>query len=160
MFAVETGASCGAVSGEIFYDSRQQNHQPYTHLKNRLGNIDTNYFDRAHVVLSQVERSQPKYETDRAEWGCPSHHYIAVLKHLVSPDVVLCSDGADVYASFSKVQGVTHQVMRNRQGERVSPSVERVDGTLPWRGDTLPEKLPGLAQDAGALWEGSECSCR
>jgi hypothetical protein len=46
---------------------------------------------------------------------------IAVLKPLVSPDAVLCSDGAGVYASFSKVQGVTHQVMRNRQGERVSP---------------------------------------
>ncbi len=44
---------------------------------------------------------------------------IAVLKPLVSPDSVLCSDGAGVYASFSKVQGVTHQVVRNRQGERV-----------------------------------------
>ena len=44
---------------------------------------------------------------------------IAVLKPLVSPDAVLCSDGAGVYACFSKEQGVTHQVVRNRQGERV-----------------------------------------
>ncbi len=44
---------------------------------------------------------------------------IAVLKPLVSPDAVLCSDGAGVYASFSKEQGVTHQVVHNRQGERV-----------------------------------------
>lgn len=41
---------------------------------------------------------------------------IAVLKPLVSPDAVLCSDGAGVYACFSKVQGVTHQVVGNRQG--------------------------------------------
>jgi len=41
---------------------------------------------------------------------------IAVLKPLVSPDAVLCSDGAGMYASFSKVQGVTHQVVRKRQG--------------------------------------------
>ncbi|MFM5627372.1 IS1595 family transposase, partial [Aeromonas veronii] len=44
---------------------------------------------------------------------------IAVLKPLVSPDAVLCSDGAGVYACFSKEQGITHQVVRNRQGERV-----------------------------------------
>lgn len=41
---------------------------------------------------------------------------IAVLKPLVSPDAVLCSDGAGVYACFSKEQGVTHQVVHNRQG--------------------------------------------
>ncbi len=40
---------------------------PDTYLKNRFGNIDTNYFERVHVVLSQVERRQPKYKTDRAE---------------------------------------------------------------------------------------------
>ncbi len=48
---------------------------PYTHLKNRLSNIDSNYVDRVHVVLPQVERCQPKYETDSAGWGRPSHHY-------------------------------------------------------------------------------------
>ncbi|BBU03901.1 hypothetical protein WP9W18E04_12400 [Aeromonas veronii] len=44
---------------------------------------------------------------------------IAVLKPLVSPDTVLCSDGVGVYASFSQAQGVTHQVVHNRQGARV-----------------------------------------
>jgi len=44
---------------------------------------------------------------------------IAVLKPLVSPDAVLCSDGAGVYASFSQAQGVTHQVVHNRRGEWV-----------------------------------------
>ncbi|KTA74897.1 IS1595 family transposase, partial [Aeromonas salmonicida] len=29
------------------------------------------------------------------------------------------SDGAGVYASFSQAQGVTHQVVHNRRGERV-----------------------------------------
>ncbi len=45
---------------------------------------------------------------------------IAVLKPLVSPDAMLCSDGVGMYASFSKLQGITHQVVRNRQGERVA----------------------------------------
>ncbi|MCS3833175.1 hypothetical protein HNP10_001936 [Aeromonas veronii] len=40
-------------------------------------------------------------------------------KPLVSPDAVLCRDGAGVYASFSQTQGITHQVVHNRQGERV-----------------------------------------
>ncbi|TNJ20762.1 IS1595 family transposase, partial [Aeromonas sobria] len=41
-----------------------------------------------------------------------------------------CSDGAGVYASFSKVQGVTHQVVRNRQGERVAGAyhIQHVNG--------------------------------
>ncbi|MNJ40462.1 ISXO2-like transposase domain protein [compost metagenome] len=43
----------------------------------------------------------------------------AVLKPLITPDAVLCSDGATVYASFSEQQGMTHQVVHNRAGERV-----------------------------------------
>ncbi|MNJ58378.1 hypothetical protein D3C77_540080 [compost metagenome] len=42
-----------------------------------------------------------------------------VLQPLIAPDAVLCSDGAGVYASFSKSQGMSHQVVRNRAGERV-----------------------------------------
>ncbi|MGY3888058.1 IS1595 family transposase, partial [Aeromonas aquatica] len=37
-----------------------------------------------------------------------------VLKPLIAPDAVLCSDGAAVYASFSERQGMTHQVVHNR----------------------------------------------
>ena len=58
---------------------------PYTHLKNRLSNIDSNYFDRVHVVIPQVERCQPKYETDRAGRGRPSHHYNRPLAYLSPP---------------------------------------------------------------------------
>ncbi|QGZ71164.1 IS1595 family transposase [Aeromonas hydrophila] len=43
----------------------------------------------------------------------------AVLEPLIALDAVLCSDGAGVYASFSKSQGMTHQVVHNRAGERV-----------------------------------------
>lgn len=37
---------------------------------------------------------------------------------------------ARVYASFSKVQGVTHRVVRNRQGERVADAyhIQHVNG--------------------------------
>ena len=45
---------------------------------------------------------------------------IAVLKPLVSPDAVLCRDGAGVYASFSKVQGVTLQVIHSQPGQCVA----------------------------------------
>lgn len=43
----------------------------------------------------------------------------AVLTPLIAPDAVLCSDGARVYASFSRQQGLAHQVVHNRVGERV-----------------------------------------
>ena len=42
-----------------------------------------------------------------------------VLKPLIAADAVLCSDGAGVYASFGRRQGITHQVVHNRLGERV-----------------------------------------
>lgn len=32
--------------------------------------------------------------------------------------------------------------------------MERVDGAVPWRGYALPEELPRLAHDAGALRKG------
>lgn len=55
---------------------------------------------------------------------------IAALKPLISADAVLCSDGAGVYARFSKEQGVTHKVVRNRQGERVMGAyhIQHVNG--------------------------------
>ncbi|MNR01002.1 ISXO2-like transposase domain protein [compost metagenome] len=43
----------------------------------------------------------------------------AILMLLIAPDAVLCSDGAEVYASFTRQQGLTHQVVHNREGERV-----------------------------------------
>ncbi|MGL5093561.1 MAG: hypothetical protein ACRC8B_22130, partial [Aeromonas sobria] len=33
---------------------------------------------RKRVNPTQVERSQPMYETDRAEWRRPSHHYTMI----------------------------------------------------------------------------------
>ena len=40
--------------------------------------------------------------------------------------------------------------------ERVSTSAKRVDGAIPWRGDVLPEELPRLVKEAGALREEDE----
>ncbi|MFM5219651.1 hypothetical protein ACEUAM_22795, partial [Aeromonas hydrophila] len=74
------------------------NHQSFVYLKSRLGNIDSNYFDRVHVVLPQVERSQPKYETDRAEWGCPSHHYAVVQ---AEPTIITVAAMVTRYQPFS-----------------------------------------------------------
>ena len=44
---------------------------------------------------------------------------VTAVQPLIAPDALLCSDGVEVYASFSEGQGITHQVVRNRAGERV-----------------------------------------
>ena len=46
-------------------------------------------------------------------------HVKAVLAPLVDKDAVLCSDGAGMYASFARSQGLSHQVLHNRVGQRV-----------------------------------------
>ncbi|OHY90366.1 hypothetical protein BJD16_19370 [Aeromonas sobria] len=62
-----------------------------------------------------VPLSTPAFQLEKIN----AEAVIAVSKPLVSPDAVLCSDGEGVYASFSQAQGVTHQVVHNRQGKRV-----------------------------------------
>ena len=44
---------------------------------------------------------------------------IVTLKSLISADSILCSDGAGIYDSFSKRQGITQKVVHNCQAERV-----------------------------------------
>ena len=48
-----------------------------------------------------------------------AEHVRAVLLPLIDREAVLCSDGAAVYASFARTQGITHHVVRSRPGERV-----------------------------------------
>lgn len=59
-----------------------------------------------------------------------AHTVKRVLAPLIAPDAVLCSDGAGVYASFSTLQGMTHQVVRHRPGERVIEAyhIQHVNG--------------------------------
>lgn len=46
-------------------------------------------------------------------------HVREALMPLIDPDSVLCTDGAAVYASFARSQGITHQVVHSRSGQRV-----------------------------------------
>ncbi len=84
----------------------------------------------------------------------------AVLEPLITPDAVLCSDGAGVYASFSKGQGITHQVVRNRAGERVVGAyhIQHVNG-YHRRLKEWMERFHGVATHylRSYLWAGSEC---
>lgn len=70
----------------------------------------------------------------------------AVLKPLVSPDAVQCSDGAAVYASFIQEQGVIHPFVRNRQGERVVGAyhIQHVNGYHHWLKGWM-ERFHGVA---------------
>ncbi len=58
--------------------------------------------------------------------------------------VMVVQDRAGHLADFQLDKMDAHTVKR-------VPSVERVDGAVPWCGGPLSEELPGLAQDAGAL---------
>lgn len=46
-------------------------------------------------------------------------HVTTALQSLVDPEAVLCSDGASVYAAFAHRCGITHQIVRNRPGQRI-----------------------------------------
>ena len=47
-----------------------------------------------------------------------AHHVSQVLKPLIDPEAVLCTDGAAVYAAFAKAEGIAHQVLPTK-GPRV-----------------------------------------
>jgi len=58
----------------------------------------------------------------------------AILMPLIAPDAVFCRDEAEVYASFSNQQGLTHQVVHNRAGEPVVGAYhfQHVNGYHSW----------------------------
>lgn len=45
-------------------------------------------------------------------------HVHAVLQPLLDPDAILCTDGAGVYHSFAKAEGITHHRLNLRQKRR------------------------------------------
>lgn len=50
-------------------------------------------------------------------------HVIAVLRPLIDPDAILCSDGANVYKTFAREAGITHRPINVQQGIRVLDGV-------------------------------------
>ncbi|WP_410488962.1 IS1595 family transposase [Aeromonas hydrophila] len=106
--------------------------------------------DRAgHLADFQLERLNAKTVRE-------------VLQLLIAPGCRPVQRWCRGVCDFSEEQGITHQVVCNRAGERVGghhPTCERVpqaiegvDGTVPWGSDSLSEELSGLAKDVGALW--------
>ena len=45
-------------------------------------------------------------------------HVIAVLRLLVDPEAILCSDGANVYKTFARQAGIAHRPISVQQGIR------------------------------------------
>lgn len=50
-------------------------------------------------------------------------HIIAVLRPLIDPDAILCTDGANAYKTFARVTGVAHRPLNVQQGVRVLEGV-------------------------------------
>ena len=50
-------------------------------------------------------------------------HVIAVLRPLIAPDALLCTDGANVYKTFARVTGVAYRTLNVQQGIRVIEGV-------------------------------------
>ena len=46
-------------------------------------------------------------------------HVIAVLRPLIEPDAILCSDGANIYKTFARETRIAHRPINVRQGIRV-----------------------------------------
>ena len=67
--------------------------------------------DRSGATFDCV---MPVFDTDHLE---------TVLKPRLAADTLLCSDGLNVYSSFSSKTGIQHQVVYNQTGERVFQKV-------------------------------------
>lgn len=50
-------------------------------------------------------------------------HVIAVLRPLVDPEAILCSDSAGVYAAFARATGIAHRPLNIQHGPRVIDGV-------------------------------------
>lgn len=50
-------------------------------------------------------------------------HVIAVLRPLIAPDAILCSDGANLYKTFAREAGIAHRPINVQQGIRVVDGV-------------------------------------
>jgi len=68
----------------------------------------------AKGILVMVVQDQEGHFSDFQLKKMDTQTVRAELAPPISPDVVLCSDGTWVYASFSQSQEVTHQVVRER----------------------------------------------
>ena len=58
-------------------------------------------------------------------------HVIAVLRPLIDPDAILCSDGANVYKTFAREAGITHRPINVQQRSRVLDGVFHLQNVMP-----------------------------
>lgn len=73
------------------------------------------------AVLVVRDRSGQTADFRLARLDAP--HVIAVLRPLIDPDAILCSDGANVYKTFAREAGIAHQPINVQQGIRVIDGV-------------------------------------
>lgn len=73
------------------------------------------------AILVVRDRSGQTADFRLAKLDAP--HVIAVLRPLVDPDAILCSDGANVYKTFARETGIAHRPINVQQGIRVLDGV-------------------------------------
>ena len=69
----------------------------------------------AVLVLRDRSGQTADFQLERAD----TQHIAAVLRPLVEPDAILCTDGAAVYKAVSRTLGLTHRPINVQQGIRV-----------------------------------------
>ncbi len=67
------------------------------------------------MVVRDREGHTADFKLDKLD----AEHVREALMPLIDREAVLCSDGAAVYASFARTQGITHQIVHARPGQRV-----------------------------------------
>lgn len=68
-------------------------------------------------VPVMVVRDREGHTADVKLEKLDAEHVRAALLPLIDREAVLCSDGAAVYTSFARIQGITHHVVHSRPGE-------------------------------------------
>ncbi len=73
------------------------------------------------AVLVVLDRSGETANFRLVKLDAP--HVIAVLRPIIAPDAVLCTDGAKVYKTFARLTGVVHRALNVQQGIHVIDGV-------------------------------------
>lgn len=85
----------------------------------RRGGIGVTRGTGPDQIPVMVVRDREGHTADFQLAKLDADHVTAALQPLVDAEAVLCSDGAGVYAAFARRCSITHQVVRNRPGQRV-----------------------------------------
>jgi hypothetical protein len=110
---------CGIVEADetFFLESfKGQRHLPRP--ARRRGGVGRTRGTGADQIAVLVVRDRGGHTADFRLDKLDAPHVIAVLRPLIDPDAILCSDGASVYKTFARDTGITHRPINVQQGPR------------------------------------------